>query len=219
MICVGLLIIAPFALALLVQRTASLRWPFQVAVIAACGSLIAIYLGLDDPVGRWHERLAETAKQLSQAGIMKDEQTVLKSLATTNWGTYVALSLLTVLGALFIGCWWHSLLNAPGEFGKEFQALRLGKVLGASAVTVVIAVFVADKFFGGIKLLDALLWVATVALAFQGLSAAHRLKASGRAGRGWLTATYVLLIVPATTPFVVMLLAGWGVADNWWRRA
>jgi hypothetical protein len=56
-----------------------------------------------------------------------------------------------------------------------------------------------------------------VALAFQGLAAAHRSKAGGRLNKGWLAAIYVLLIVPLSMSFTVFVLAIWGFADNWLR--
>lgn len=218
---VALLFLAPLGLASLLQSTGTLRWSFQVAVVGAAALLVAIYAGVDDPVGQWRRLVQAAVEQMAQYGLMKDEQaTLLGSLAHTNWGTYVALWLLTVLGSLFIGAWWHSLLNAPGAFGSEFQQLRLGKVLGTLAVLIVIAVFALQRLASiDVPVLDALLWIATIALAFQGLAAAHRLKASGRVGRGLLTTTYVLLIVPLpfTMVITVLLLAGWGVADNWRR--
>jgi hypothetical protein len=61
--------------------------------------------------------------------------------------------------------------------------------------------------------------VSIAALMIQGLAAAHRLKARRGFGRGWLIATYLLLLVPITSPLVMLLLAGWGVADNWRRAA
>lgn len=215
----ALLFLAPLGLASLLQRTGTLRWSFQLAVIGAGTLLVGIYVGLDDPVGQWRRLLESTVEQMTQYGFIKDEQAaLLSSLSRTNWGTYIALWLLTVLGSLFIGSWWHSLRNAPGAFGSEFQRLRLGKVLGTIAVVIVIAVFGLQRLASTtVPLLDALLWVATTALACQGLAGVHRLKANGRVGRGLLTATYVLLIVPFTMLIAVMLLAGWGVADNWRR--
>jgi hypothetical protein len=67
------------------------------------------------------------------------------------------------------------------------------------------------------SLLASLAWVAFTALAFQGLAAAHRMKARGRLNRGWLAAIYVLLVVPLSMSITVFILALWGFADNWLR--
>jgi len=220
---VGLLFLAPFGLAVVMQRTGSLRWCFQIAVVGATALVIGIYVVLDDATGSWRLLAGEWghmfADELRRAGYAMEDKTIVDLLAGTNWGTYVADWMLTMLCAVFLGCWWHSLLHAPGAFGKEFQQLRLGKAFGSLALMIVIATLVLNTYYANVPLMDALRWIAIFALAIQGLSAVHRLKASGRVGRGWLTATYVLLIVPITMVFVVMLLAGWGVADNWRRPA
>jgi hypothetical protein len=130
------------------------------------------------------------------------------------WGSYAALTLDTVLGALFLGRWWDTLVASAGSFGREFRQLKLGLWLGlAMTVTVIVAVL-AD-----FALVDALAWVAVTALAFEGLSAAHRGRAGGRFGQAWLVLIYVFLIVPPTAFIMVALLAGWGFMDNWRRTS
>jgi hypothetical protein len=49
------------------------------------------------------------------------------------------------------------------------------------------------------------------------LSAAHRSRAGGRLGRGWLAAIYVLLIAPLSNVVTMFVLRSWGFADNWLR--
>jgi hypothetical protein len=70
-----------------------------------------------------------------------------------------------------------------------------------------------------VPLIDSLAWVGFVALAFQGLTAAHRSRAGGRLNRGWLVAIYLLLIVPLPPSMMLTMfvLALWGFADNWLR--
>jgi hypothetical protein len=125
--------------------------------------------------------------------------------------------LLTVLGSLFLGRWWQSLLEAPGEFGAEFRQLRLGKLLGVVAMVVVLAMLLPEKWRLTTPLLSALAWPAVLGLAFQGLAAVHSLKSAGRIGRGVLVTVYVLLFVPLSMFVTVIALAGWGLADNWQR--
>jgi len=220
---VALLYLAPAALAVSVQRSGSLRWSFQIAVVGAMALVGALHVGLDNPTGSWEQFVGDwvhlIAVKLGPVGYKMDETAIKEMFAATNWGTFVGNWLTTVLSSLFLGCWWHSLLHAPGAFGREFQQLRLGKAFGSLALMIVIAAFAFDKLATREPILDALLWVAIISLAIQGLAAAHRLKASGRVGRGLLTATYVLLVMPVMNVFVLMLLAGWGVVDNWRRVA
>jgi hypothetical protein len=117
-----------------------------------------------------------------------------------------------VLGALFLGRWWDSLLRAPGAFGQEYRQLRLGVVLGLLVTAIFLLTLVSDA-----ALVSSLAWVGFAALVFQGLAAAHRSKARGSLNRGWLAAIYVLLIVPISTSITVFVLALWGFADNWLR--
>jgi hypothetical protein len=208
--------LAPWALAVVLKRTGSLNLCFQIAVLVSALVLCGLYALLADPVGYWQELMREAARAVTETGLV-DEAAFLKSLSVTNWGTYVSLWLLTVLGALFLGRWWQSLLEAPGEFGVEYQQLWLGKLLGALALVVVIAMLLPAAWRAKLPLLSALAWPAMLALALQGLAAVHKLKAVGRIGRGWLIAVYVLLFVPLSMSVTVIALAGWGLADNWQR--
>jgi hypothetical protein len=210
-------LMAPWALAVVLKRTGSLNLCFQLAVLLSVAVLCVVYAVLADPVQHWQELLREAAHAMSETGLLLDEAAFYKSLSVTNWGTYVSLWLLTVLGALFLGRWWQSLLEAPGEFGAEFRQLRLGKLLGGLALVVIIAMLLPAEWRQKAPLLSALAWPAVLALAFQGLAAVHMLKASGRIGRGWLVAVYVLLLVPISMSVTVVALAGWGMADNWRR--
>ncbi|MBC7982706.1 MAG: hypothetical protein H7Y02_02520 [Candidatus Obscuribacterales bacterium] len=213
--CAGGVFFAPWALAVLLRRTGALNLCFQLAVLSAGLVLCAIYVVLDDPVGTWMALVHDAAQAVAKSGWVADEEAFFASLATFNWGTYVALWLLTGLGALFLGRWWQSLTSAPGAFGAEFRQLRLGVFLGVACVAVAFSTLVCSYFEVKVPMLSALNWLALMALALQGLAAIHTLKAAGRIGRGWLIAVYVLLVI---FNFVtVIALAGWGMADNWQR--
>jgi hypothetical protein len=207
----------PQGLALGLRRTGSLNLGFQLTILGAGILLCVVYAAFDDAVAQWKALLDEASKAVTDAGLVEDRKAVVASLAASNWGTYVTLWALTILGALFVGRWWHSQLDAPGAFGIEYQQLRLGKLLGSVTLAIVIGGFVIHKFDLAIPLVDALMWIAVAGLTFQGLAAAHKLKAAGHISRGWLTAIYVLLIVPISTMLMIVLLAGWGLADNWQR--
>ncbi|HSN70424.1 MAG TPA: hypothetical protein VLT59_02900, partial [Steroidobacteraceae bacterium] len=209
---------APLGLAEVLRRTGSLNLSFQLAVLGTGLLLAVVHIVLDDPGAIWQRWLELAASSLAEAGFEIDTAEVVASLRDTMWGSYAALNLLTMLGALFLGRWWQTLREAPGRFGAEFRELRLGLWLGLVATAIVIASVLAD--FAAV---DALAWVAVTALAFEGLAAAHRGRALGRLGQVWLVLIYVFLIVPPTAFIMVALLAGWGFMDNWrrtsWRAA
>lgn len=203
--------LVPFALGVVLQRTGSLPLAFQLTVLLAFAVLGGIYLWLEQPANVWEKLLGQAGEALQQAGVEFDPS-LMMALARTMWGTYLALWLLSTLCALFVARWWQALLVSPGSFGAEFRELRLGKVLGLISIAVIAAAALADVGFW-----DALAWSAMTALAFQGLAAAHRQKATGHLKRGWLVAIYVFLIMPLFSFITVSLLAGWGLADNWRR--
>jgi len=128
------------------------------------------------------------------------------------WGALGGLTLATLFGSMLLGRWWDSLVRAPGAFGAEYRNLRLGVALGVVVTVVFVLAIVMDS-----PLISALAWVAFVALAFQGLAAAHRSRAGGRLNRGWLAAIYLLLVVPLSSMLTMFVLAVWGFADNWLR--
>ena len=206
--------VAPVLLALLLKRTGSLNLCFQLAVAGVTVVIIAVYATVSDPSAVWIELLNAAVQQAGAAGLHmpSDTSLIVHQWARTMWGGLAALSLATMLASLFLGCWWQTLLQAPGQFGAEYRQLRLGGGLGLAVTALFVAVFATNS-----ALVGSLAWVAFAALSFQGLAAAHRSKARGRLNRGWLAAIYVLLIVPISTSITVVVLAIWGFADNWLR--
>jgi hypothetical protein len=205
---------SPVALALLLKRTGSLNLCFQLVVLGVAALLIAIHAAVPDPIAMWTKFLNELLAPMIAAGlrIEGDKDALIQTWARAMWGVLAALALVIIFGALLLGRWWHSLLESPGAFGSEYQRLRLGLTLGVTITALFVIAIATDS-----PLVSSLAWVAIVALAFQGLAAAHRSKAGGRLSRGWLAAIYVLLIVPLSTWVTVFVLAVWGFADNWLR--
>jgi hypothetical protein len=213
---IALTFVGSFALALLLQRTGSLNLCFQVAVLSVGVLLMGVHVALADPVAAWLPLLNRLFDSMAAAGIPieGDRQALAALWARSMWGSLGAVALATVFGSLLLGRWWDSLLRAPGAFGGEYRLLRLGVALGAIVTVLFVLAMTTD-----VPLIDSLAWVAFVALAFQGLTAAHRSRAGGRLNRGWLVAIYLLLIVPLPPSMLLMLivLASWGFADNWLR--
>jgi hypothetical protein len=211
---IALIFFGPLALALLLKRTGSLNLCFQVAVLVVGVLLAVVHAALADPVAVWTPLLNQLLDSMQQAGfkIEGDRQALVALWARSMWGALAALALATVFGALLLGRWWYSLLRAPGAFGAEYRNLRLGTALGIAVTAVFVLAMALDA-----PLIAALAWIGFVALAFQGLAAAHRSRAGGRLNRGWLAAIYLLLIVPLSMMLTMFVLAIWGFADNWLR--
>jgi hypothetical protein len=208
------LIASPMLLGLLLKRTGSLNLCFQAAISAVALALVVVHIALPDPAGIWVELLERVLASMADAGLKLtgDTDAMIAIWARTMWGALAALTLAMILGSLFLGCWWQTLLDSPGGFGREYRGLRLGLVLGVCVTLLFVVAFWTES-----ALIASLAWVAFAALSFQGLAAAHRSKAGGRLNRGWLAAIYVLLIVPLSMSVTVLVLAVWGFADNWLR--
>lgn len=211
---IALLYFGPVVLGTLLRRTGSLNLVYQVMLLGLAVLLIVLFATLPDPVGMWREQIELVWTSMTNAGfrLEGDRDLIIAAWSRTMWGALAALLLATVFGAVLLGRWWQSLLDAPGSFGAEYRQLRLGRALGIATTVLFIAAMLTDS-----ALVASLAWVAFAALAFQGLAAAHRSKAVGRLDRGWLVAIYVLLIVLPVTSIVVFMLALWGFADNWLR--
>ena len=89
------------------------------------------------------------------------------------------LTVLLAMCALFLARWWQVRPQQPGQFGAEFQQLRLGKVLGVAAALAIGASLLTDR-----PLVDDLGRLFMGALMVVGLAAAHRFKAEGRLNAG-----------------------------------
>ena len=208
-----MLIFGPLLLGLLLRRSGSLNLCYQLTVAVAAGAVVLIHVVLPDPAGVWEGLVRQVLGSMQQTGFpIEDMETVVRVWAASMWGALADMVMVPVLGALFLGSWWHTLLESPGSFGTEYRRLHLGRALGVVMTGLIAAAFMVDS-----ALIASLSWVAFAALAFQGLAAAHRSKAGGGLTRGWLTAIYVLLIVPLSMSVTMVALAMWGLVDNWLR--
>lgn len=213
LVYVVLVYVLPLISVEILRRTGSLLLVFQLTLLAALVALLVVYAVLPEPAAVWQRVLSETFAALSQAGIQveMDDNSVAEA-ARGMWGALIAMLAALNLCAVFLARWWHTLLHVQGVFGAEFRQLRLGKILGGVQLGIVVL-----ALWLNVELIDAMAWVAMLGLAFQGLAAAHRMKAEGRLRHGWLVAVYVFLIVPLFTFVMVMMLAVWGLLDNWRR--
>jgi len=119
----------------------------------------------------------------------------------------VAASMMMVL----LARWWHAVLDRPGGFRREFRALRLDRRLAVPSVLVVALALVASDFLGG--LWPALMELALVVYAFQGIAVVHAVVALREAPHGWLVGMYVLLVL--MPPMATTVLAITGLTDAW----
>jgi hypothetical protein len=211
---IALTFVSPAALAVLLKRSGSLNLCFQVAVLVAGALLAAVSVAWEDPIGAWKGPLTQLLDSMQAPGLTQaDRDAIVAAFAPPMWGALGAFALATVFGVLLLGRWWESLLRPEvGAFGREYQRLRLGVVLGV-VVTVLFVLAMATD----VVMISWLTSDAIMALTFQGLAAAHRSRAGGKLKVGWLAAIYLLLIVPLSNVVTMFVLASWGFVDNWLR--
>jgi hypothetical protein len=202
----------PLALAMLLARTGSLSMCLQMAVLAGVVMLVILHQTLGDPEKFWAPFVRDLAHEMQRRGLPMDleKEGLVETLARTLWGWVTALTMVLAMCAVFLARWWQWPQERPGRFGAEFQQIRLGVVLGTAGAALIAASIWVDQ-----PLVDDLERIFLGALMLVGLAAAHRYKAAGRLGAGWLWAIYLLLVLAA--PVMVAALAGWGFVDNWLR--
>jgi hypothetical protein len=193
----------PLLLGGVLRRYGSLNLVFQLTLIVSLLGLGLVFVVIPEPTLIWVKLLNQAFAALSQAGFEMDA-TLVDRLAQTMWGAFVSVLVLANISAVFLARWWQSLLHAPGAFGSEFRELRSGMAVGGLLVILVVSSLFIDSAW-----LNSMAWVAMMGLALQGLAAAHRRKAEGQIQRGWLVASYGL-IVPLFS-FITALLAGLGL--------
>jgi hypothetical protein len=199
------------------RRSAALTLAVQVAVLTGLAGVTAFALMVKDEQGYWAAVIREFAERATAAGMDLGPVESLLGLAGLMTGVVAASAVLTAVVALVLGSWWASQLGA-GDVVPEFQALRMGRVIGALALLAV-----ALSLTGWRSTADDLGLVLGAGFALQGLAVAHWQAAHRRWPRWWSLVLYgPMLLLPALAGAALLLLAVVGVVDNGWslrRRA
>jgi uncharacterized protein YybS (DUF2232 family) len=114
-----------------------------------------------------------------------------------------------LMGALFLAYWWFTVAAGERRFGPEFRSLKLGRLLGVLATTVVALGLVFDT-----ALVQNLSALALLAFVFQGLAVLHAWAHAKRWHPGLVAPVYVLLVTPVRV-LVIFVLSAVGLLDNW----
>jgi hypothetical protein len=191
-------------LAALLRRTGSLSTALQGAVIG--GLLLAgswvLAIGTGDSA--WTQTLAAELQPLLEGAGAGTRELVILIMPGVLAGSLMLAALL----ALFLGMWLQAGLSSPGAFGKAFRECRLGQVIAALTVVIMLAGFATRQVA-----FANLLMVAMSALVIQGLAVIHGLAHLRGWSQGVLVAVYVVLIFGVS--LAAPLLAVAGLLDNW----
>ncbi|HET7570100.1 MAG TPA: hypothetical protein VFK96_05890 [Gammaproteobacteria bacterium] len=200
-------------LALVLRRTASLALMVQVATVLGCLGVTAFFLVNPDPLEFWVPLLKVVLQPAIKAlPAIPPEQWAftISDMAMRMTGMLAASLVMTTSLAVLCGRWGQAVLYNPGGFRESFYRLRMGwpATIAASAIFVLSAL-VGNGLFGNLSI------VLLIMFAYQGLAVIHSVVAYKRLNVGWLVVLYVLLLSMVMTLYVLAIVAGLGLIDNW----
>jgi hypothetical protein len=197
--------------AYILRQTVSLTLSVQILTGVGLLAVLAMYLLFPTMGETWREAFEQILKPaLQQAGAQIDPaqlDMLLNLFARAVPGLLSIVLIFNVLMGLLLGRWWQAALYNPGGLSREFNELRLGKVI--AAVTVVLLVI--NNLISNDWVLGSMLVMVIVTL-IQGTAVMHGVVAGKQLSRGWLFGFYVLLFV---IPQLTIILAIVGLLDAW----
>jgi len=203
-------------LAATLRYTRSLATTMATAGLCTAIAVIAFHVAIDDPLSWWQEQLRTILIQsASGQGVAIDAETTAKlerlidALAPMMIGLPAGVMSGSIL-TLLLARWWHAILDNPGGFGKEFQALRFDPRLAIFAIIIGAIVIFVDQT-GGVS--DGFLRIFIILYLFQGLAVSHGIIVERGASRSWLLGLYLLLFFYSY--ITTALLAIIGLMDTW----
>lgn len=194
----------------LLARSRSLSLAFQVTVIGCLAAATATFALAVDPALLGQRLLDELRQALEALGLASADFAPLSQIPPLDMTSALFSTLLTAtVAALFLGCWWHSLVAPEAWFGDEFRRLRLGRV----AAALLLALVIGSRFLDA-PAIQAVAPAALVGFLFQGLAVLH----ARRRSDGWHPAVmvliYVLLVMPPLARWVFLGVSAVGLLDN-----
>lgn len=113
----------------------------------------------------------------------------------------------TTIG-LLLGRNWQATLYNPGGFAREFNQLRLGRVMAGLGTLLLLGSVLLQS-----QLLNLLLVVLLSVYLVQGVAVIHGIVDLRQANRGWLFGVYIALIL--LPQISVAPIALFGLSDAW----
>ncbi len=205
-------------LAMVYRKTQSLNLTLQALTIFGVIVTVLIAITIPDLQARWlhylQNLLEVIEKQPLFQGMLENSQLnaeqvrrYLPAIASVMMGSLMSLYMLTMSLTLFLGRWWHSLQDHTQAFRQEFITLRLGKVLAALAVLLVLAALVIQH-----TMFWQLALVCLSMFSLQGIAVAHAILGQFSHSALGFVAIYGLLFIAA--PQMLIALSAFGVLDT-----
>jgi hypothetical protein len=191
------------------KRAGSLTLAVQTVVLAGAAVVVGFVAWSRDAAAYWEDVLRDFTERARTAGLDVGPADIVPGIAQVMTGMMAASAVASAMAALFLGSWWAA-GPGRGRFGAEFQAVRMGRVIGAIAGVVGLLFLTSLKATA-----DDLLLVLAVGFVVQGLAVVHWHGARRGWPKAWPLALYLpLALVPALAAIELLLLALLGLADN-----
>ncbi|OUR70213.1 hypothetical protein A9Q73_00485 [Bermanella sp. 47_1433_sub80_T6] len=174
--------------------------PKAMAASLLLGLAVVVLLPSLSPL--WFDILQQGAQQYSQLLTEKDPKaaTMLEPwILPLLLGGIAALLQLFAMGALLLARSWQAKMFNPGEFGKEFQALRLPHWYAVVAIVV---------FFVGISSSQMASWIPVVLapMFVMGVSLIHGIVAKKQLSSQWIMTFYISLLFFLPYMYALLIL-------------
>ena len=200
---------AGVALGMMVRWANSLVLAFQGSLLL-CVVAVAVALALwPDPGSLMGAAIDEFVEMLRGNSATEEQIAVIRGWTGLLFGLFGAFAFVQLTAALLLGYWLNSLDGAEGSFGREFRALKLGRVLGIPATLLMASYLVLD-----VALVQNLFLLVLLGFWFQGLAVTHAWAKVKRWHPAVLGGAYLLLVTPLTG-LVILAMGSVGLVDNW----
>jgi hypothetical protein len=189
--------------------THSLMLAFQAIWLLCVAGLLAALATWPDPLVLIGPYFDNAMQIFRDNGAAPEQIAALSGLGTIFFGLAAAFAFVQLVVAALLGYWWACLGGTPGAPGKDFRALKLGKIIGVPATLVM-----AISWFVDATLVQNLFPLVLFGFCLQGLAVTHAWAHAKRWNPALLLVMYLMLVSPLTV-VVVFALGSMGLTDNW----
>lgn len=193
----------------LLRSQLSLTLAVQAAVLLGVAAAVGFTLWIQDPQAYWERVLTDLTQRAASAGLAVGPADLVPGAAQVMTGMMSASAVTSSVVALFLGSAWSGTIDGR-EFGSEFRALRMGRVLSLATAGAALLLLTGQRGTA-----DDLLLVFASGFVLQGLSVMHWHGTERQWPRLWSLALYLpMALLPAVAVLELLGLAIVGLVDN-----
>jgi len=193
----------------ILMATHSLMLAFQASWLLCATGLLAALAIWPDPLMLIGPYFDSAMQMFRENGAAPEQIAALSGLGTIFFGLAAAFAFVQLVVAMLLGYWWACLAGTPGTPGRDFRALKLGRIIGVPATLLMGISWLVDA-----TVVQNLFPLVLFGFCFQGLAVTHAWAHAKRWNPALLLVLYLMLVSPLTV-VVVFALGSMGLTDNW----